>query len=114
VRASIGGTQVRVTLSNMTGAQPAAIGSAHLALHKTGSEIVAGSDRPLTFGGLPSFTIQPGVQAVSDPVELTVAPLTELAVSLYLPKDTGPPTNHMISLRTGYVAKGDTAAAGSL
>jgi len=114
VRASLGGSQARVTLSNMTGAQPVAIGSVHLALHKSAGEIVGGSDHALTFGGLTSFSIQPGVQAVSDPVELTVAPLTEFAVSLYLPKDTGPPTNHMISLRTGYVAKGDTAAAPSM
>ena len=34
----------------------------------SGSSIVAGSDRPLTFSGRASFTIPPGAPAVSDPV----------------------------------------------
>ena len=45
---------------------------------------------------------------LSDPVDLEVAPLSDLAVSLYVPKDTGPPTNHNLSLHTSYISKGDT------
>src|SRR4051812_35554737 len=88
-RISVGGKRVRVELSNMLGAQPLDVGAAHVAVHKSGGEIVAGTDRAVTFGGKPSFVIPPGVLAVSDPVDLDVVPMADLAVSLYLPRDTG-------------------------
>jgi len=47
---------------------------------------------------------------LSDPVDLEVAPLSDLAVSLYVPQDTGPPTNHNLALHTTYISKGDTTA----
>lgn len=47
---------------------------------------------------------------LSDPVDLEVAPLSDLAVSLYVPKDTGPPTNHNLALHMAYISKGDTTA----
>jgi len=59
VRVSIGGKQVRVRLSNAFGSGPLVIGSAHVALRSTDAAIVAGSDRALTFNGLPSMAIPP-------------------------------------------------------
>ena len=114
VRASLGGSRVRVELSNMVGAQPLEIGAAHVGIYKGDGAIVDGSDRVLTFGGNPSFTIPPGVLALSDPVDLDVAPLSDLAVSLYLPHDTGAPTNHMLGLHTAYLSKGDVTSARSM
>jgi len=111
LRASVGGSRVRIELSNMLNAQPVEIGEAHIALHKGGGAIVEGSDRLLTFGGKSSVVIQPGVLVISDPVNLTVTPLADLAVSLYLPRDTGAPTNHMLGLRSTYVSKGNVAGA---
>jgi lysophospholipase L1-like esterase len=111
VRSSIGGRRVRIELSNMLDAKPVKIGAAHIARYKGDGAIVQGTDRALTFGGQPSFTIQPGVLVVSDPVELDVAPLSDLAVSLYLPEDTGAPTSHMLGLRTAYIARGNVADA---
>jgi lysophospholipase L1-like esterase len=111
VRTSVGGGRVRIELSNMLNAQPIEIGAAHIAVHSSGGAIVQGSDRVLTFGGSRSFTIQPGVLALSDPVDLPIAPLSDLAVSLYMPRDTGPPTNHMLGLRSAYVSTGDVTGA---
>jgi lysophospholipase L1-like esterase len=113
-RASVGGARVRIELSNMLNAQPVEIGAAHVALHKGGGAIVEGSDRVLTFGGSPSFTIQPGVLVVSDPVDLQVAPLADIAVSLYFPRDTGAPTSHALGLRTAYISKGNVAGTASM
>ncbi len=113
-RASVGGSRVRIELSNMLNAQPVEIGAAHIALHRGGGAIVEGSDRVLTFGGSQSFTLQPGVLAVSDPVNLAVAPLADLAVSLYLPRDTGAPTSHMLGLRSAYIAKGNVGGAAAM
>ncbi len=113
-RVSVGGQRLRVGLSNMQGAQPLEIGAAHLALHKGGGAIAAGTDHVLTFSGSASFKIPPGVLAVSDPVDLEAAPLADLAISLYLPHDTGPPTNHNVGLHTAYISKGDVTGAQSM
>lgn len=48
---------------------------------------------------------------VSDPVDLEVAPLSDLVISIYLLKDTGPPAVHRLGLHTGYISKGDTTGA---
>jgi lysophospholipase L1-like esterase len=114
VRTSIGGHRVRIELSNKTGAPALEIGAAHIALYKGGGAIVEGSDRVLTFGNSPTCTIQPGVLVMSDPVDLEVAPLGDLAISLYLPNETGSPTNHNLGLHTAYISKGNTAAAVSM
>ena len=105
VRASIGGRRLRVKLSNAFGSAPVAVGAAHVAIRSTGSEIVSGSDRALSFNGNPSCTIGQGMVIMSDPVDLNVPKLGYLAVSLYLPGETGPPTNHNYGLHTTYISK---------
>jgi lysophospholipase L1-like esterase len=84
-RASIGGDRLRVRLSNAYGSRPLVIGAAQIGLRDVGSGIVAGSDRKLTFGGAESATIATGALLISDPVELDLPPLGDLAVSIYLP-----------------------------
>src|SRR5947209_14361547 len=44
---SIGGSRVRVVLSNEYGTRPLTIGAAHIAIAGTGSSIAPGSDKPL-------------------------------------------------------------------
>jgi lysophospholipase L1-like esterase len=111
VRTSIGGKRLRVRLSNAFGGTPVVVGTAHVALRGKESAIVAGSDRSLSFNGKPGCTIAPGVVLLSDPVELDVPPLTDLAVSLYLPGETGPPTTHATGLHNTYISKeGDLTA----
>jgi lysophospholipase L1-like esterase len=54
----------------------------------------------------------PGVVVVSDPVDLQVDPLTDLAVSLFLPRETGTPATHSTGLRPTYVStEGDFTGA---
>ena len=85
MRASLGGDTLRVRISNGYGRRPLDIGGAHIALRDAGPAIVAGSDRELSFGGENTATIATGAVLFSDPVALGVAPLADLAVSLYLP-----------------------------
>jgi len=108
VHTSIGGRKVRVELSNAIGKNAIVIGSAHIALRTEASGISVPSDRTLTFGCRQAVTLQPGVLLVSDPVDLDVKPMSDLAVSLFLPKDTGAPTSHALGLHTAYIATGDT------
>ncbi|HEX3864062.1 MAG TPA: SGNH/GDSL hydrolase family protein [Stellaceae bacterium] len=84
-RISLGGERLRVRVSNAYGTRPLVIGSAYVALRDKGPAIVAGSGRKLTFGGDDNAVIAAGAVTFSDPVELRVAPLADLAVSLHLP-----------------------------
>ncbi len=104
VRTSIGGRRARVKLSNAFGSTPVLVGAAHLAKRGTGAAIVPGTDRTLTFAGKASFTMMPGVVAVSDPVDIDLPAVGDLAVSLYLPTETGPPTAHATALHTTYIS----------
>ena len=110
-RVSLGGHRVRIVLSNEYGTRPLHIGAAHIALAAAGASIVAGSDRVLTFGGQADVTIPPGAPALSDPVELAVAPLGSVAVSLYLSEPTAPASFHWDARQTSYVVAGDQTAA---
>ena len=51
---------------------------------------------------------------VSDAIDLDVKSMSDLAVSLYVAKSEGEPTNHMVGLHTSYIASGDTAASVSM
>ena len=119
VRTSIGGSSVRVLFSNQYGSEPLEIGAAHIALRESGPAIAAASGRSLTFGGAPSATIERGAVLLSDPAELAVPPLGDLAIDLYLPGDTGATdsraTSHRNALSTTYLsAPGDHAGAPEL
>jgi hypothetical protein len=112
VRTSIPGKRLRVQLSNAFGSAPVTIGAAHIALRAKDSAIVEGSDHALAFNGKPRVTIRPGILIFSDPVEFETPKLADLAVSIFLPEDTGPPTVHSTGLHTTYISReGDTTAA---
>src|SRR5713226_2335382 len=107
VRASAGGDLVRVRISDTFGSNTLVIGEAHIAASGSGSKILAGTDRVLTFGGQRSVNVYAGSPVLSDPVRLEVKPLTELAVSIYLPNTTDAETstlfqgNSFVSLSSG-------------
>jgi lysophospholipase L1-like esterase len=107
VRTSIGGSRVRVEFSNAFGTAPLDMGAAHIAIRGTDSAIVAGSDRPLLFNGKPAARVLPGAVLLSDPVDLVVPRLGDLAISVYVPGDSGRATQHSQALHTTYIAEGD-------
>lgn len=111
VGVSLGGTRIRVVLSNAYGSQPLVIGGAHVALPASGTSsdgsIIPASDRVLTFGGKTTVTIPPGAPVVSDPVDLAVPALGRLAVSLFLPEPSPTSTFHWDGEQTGYIVAGN-------
>src|SRR3954468_11659274 len=112
--ASLGGARVRVSLANALEKPTLKVGSAHIALRANGAAIVAASDRALTFGGRPSTVVPPGTMVVSDPVDLAVPALADLAVSVYVPQDSGAPTVHPDGMHTTYIAAGDATGAAAV
>ena len=115
VRTSIGGNRVRIRVSNAVGGASVVLGAAHIAIRAKDSAIVPASDRVLTFSGRSSPTIYAGQVLISDPVSLTLPPLTDVAVSLYFPRQTSPQTNHRFALHDTYISKeGDFTAQTSI
>ena len=104
---SLGGRRVRVSLANALEKPTLKVGAAHIALRANGAAIVPSSDRALTFGGRASTVVPPGTMVVSDPVDLAVPALADLAVSIYLPEDTGGPTVHPDGMHTAYITSGN-------
>jgi len=50
-------------------------------------------------------------EIVSDPVDLDVPPLSDLAISIFLPEPAKAATQHVLAKQTSYVANGDATAA---
>jgi len=113
VHVSVGGKRFRVRVSNTFGEQPLVIGRSQVARRTIGADIDPASDRPLKFRGNVSVTIPARSEAVSDPVDLDVPPLSDLAISLYFPESAQATTSHVLALQTNYVSTGtgDSTAA---
>src|SRR5262249_53274104 len=105
VRLSLGGDRLRIRLSNRFGTKSLVLGRVRVALHASGASIVPGTDRAVTFSGQPTTTIPAGGLAVSDPVQLEVEALQEIAVSVHLPGGSGPLTIHALGVQTAYISK---------
>jgi lysophospholipase L1-like esterase len=114
VHTSIGGHRPRIHISNLFGSEPLRIDDVHIALRITGSSIAAATDRKVHFGGLSSVAVQPGTTAVSDPIELQVPRLADVAISFYFPKATTASTYHGSGFQTSYIADGDVSGDISL
>jgi lysophospholipase L1-like esterase len=101
---SIGGSTVRVRLSNEFGRTPLRVGEVRIAHQLAGASIVPGSDRAVTFGGRGSVTIPAGAPLLSDPIAVAVEPLSNMVVSLYLPDAVQSSTFHSLGVQTTYVS----------
>lgn len=112
VRVSIGGSRLRVRFSNTFGATPLRIDGAHLALAAApGSPALKpGSDRTLTFSGAPAVTIPAGADYWSDPVDLDVAPLADLAISTRFGDLPQQQTGHPGARGRNWIAAGNALA----
>lgn len=107
-RVSVGGSRIRVVLSNEYGATPLQIGGvsvARIAGETTKTDMPA--NRPMTFGGAQETTVPPGARVVSDPLDMPVEAMARLAVSLYLPKRTPLTTFHWDGRQRAQVVMGN-------
>jgi lysophospholipase L1-like esterase len=112
VHTSAGGKKLRIRLSNTFGEQPLVIGSAHIARRTAAADIDPASDRILLFRGQPSTTVPARATAVSDPVDLDLPALSDLAISLFFPGTAVATTSHSLAKQTNYVSAemGDVGA----
>jgi lysophospholipase L1-like esterase len=104
VHVSAGGSRVRIKVSNTYGDHPLLLGETHIARRTTAAEIDPATDRAVKFQGRLTTTVAPRATVVSDPVELWVPALSDLAISLFLPESTPATTIHNLAKQTSYVS----------
>jgi lysophospholipase L1-like esterase len=96
----LGGSTLRIHLSNRFGAKPITFGRVTVGLQSAGA--AARHIKPVSFHGAGRVTIPAGEDAISDPVSLRFAAFTPLAVSMYVPATSSPPTKHWDANATSY------------
>jgi len=116
VHLSTGGATLRVHVSNAFGASPLHLTSVHIArpVSSSAPSIDAATDKALTFFGKADVVIPAGAEYLSDPVEYSVAPLSDLAVSIRYDEAPAQETGHPGSRATSYLVHGDAVAAADL
>jgi lysophospholipase L1-like esterase len=114
IHVSIGGTQLRLRLSNEYGTSPVTMSSVHVAVSKGGGAIDTATDKALSFGGTPALTLAAGKAAFSDPLDFNLAALSDLAVSIRFTSQTGDVTGHPGSRTTSFLQTGDAVSTASL
>lgn len=109
VRVSLGGSRLRVRLSNVFGTTPLALEAAGVALSEGAGRagLQVGSVRPLTFSGRPGVMIPAGGEYYSDPVELTHSAGADLAITMHFKGEPVRQTGHPGSRATSFVTRGN-------
>jgi lysophospholipase L1-like esterase len=113
IRLSVGGQHIRLRISNAFGGAALPVTKVAVALPAGGqagvSAIQPGTTHPVTFHGRPSVVIPVGAQYVSDPVDITPAPRSNLAVTMYLAdgQASSDITSHPGSRTTTHLLAGD-------
>jgi lysophospholipase L1-like esterase len=116
VHLSLGGSTLRVKISNRFGTAPVHISGVHIARPESAAsaKILAGTAKALTFSGAPGVIIPAGADYVSDPVSFSAAPLSDLAITLHIDNAPAQQTGHPGSRATSYVSHGDQLSVSEL
>jgi len=102
--ASVGGSALRIHLSNLRSTTPLVVGGVTIAEQATGGAAVAGSLRTVTVSHATSFTIPVGGELLSDSIPMSVAADHNVLISLYLPQGTSSATWHSDAFEQTYLS----------
>ncbi|WP_158945452.1 GDSL-type esterase/lipase family protein [Granulicella sp. S190] len=118
IHTTLGGTSARIHLSNIYGTAPLTFSDVHIAVNTGYRTVNVQTDKAVTFGGATSITIPSGQEVFSDPIAFTVAPVSDVAISFYLPGTTPLTTvdTHVFTETTESITytAGDQSAAATL
>lgn len=114
VRLSLGGSQLRIHLTNRYATTVTAVGHVTVGIQEGGANTAA-TPVTATFGGLQALTMAAGGAAVSDPIGLAVAANTRLLLSVFIPAGANAmPPRHDLAGETCYNYNGGDASAASV
>lgn len=108
VHVSLGGSVLRLQLSNAFSKEPVEITSIYIADAKEGVDINSQSAQYLSFNGKRGITIAPGKTAVSDELKYRLQPLQRLSITINYGKTPKNATGHRGSRTTSYIMKGES------
>jgi len=115
VHVSLGGSTIRLELSNQFGTEPLSIGAVRVAIAGAKGDITAPSANAVTFGGRPTIIIPPGAHVVSDPAAINLPAMADLTISIFVPaQKISNITAHSSAYATQYVAPGNVVGDISL
>jgi lysophospholipase L1-like esterase len=114
VHLSIGGTELRVRLSNRFGTAPLHFAAVHIARPTTPGNIDPATDKALTFSGKEDVIIPAGAEYISDSLPYPVAAMSDLAITLRIDLPPSRQTGHPGSRATSYIAHGNQVSAQQL
>lgn len=100
----LGGTVLRIHLSNRFGKASAQFGDVTVATESAEGSLTVSDVTPVTFDGARSVTVPTGDDAVSDPVHLAFSAFEPLAISIYVPGLQERPTKHWNANQTSMYA----------
>lgn len=108
MRLSLGGSALRVRISNRYGSEPLLIGAASVGrLAQAGGPNLAGDPIALRFGGQAGVSIAPGAEIVSDPLPLPTRAGDLLALSLYVESLPARQSTHLAAHATQFLIAGN-------
>ncbi|MFB9961067.1 SGNH/GDSL hydrolase family protein [Sinosporangium siamense] len=107
VRVGVGGSKLRVRLTNAYGTAPLTLTGASIGKTAGGAAVRPDTMRTVRFGGSGTVVVPAGGRAVSDTVNLSVRAHEHVTVTLYFKGASGPATNHNLAVATSYRATGD-------
>ncbi|MPQ55848.1 SGNH/GDSL hydrolase family protein [Duganella sp. FT27W] len=112
VHLSLGGSEVRVRLSNAYGTAPLLVDAASVAraVAPGRAAIDAATLKVLTFDGRSAVTIPAGAEYYSDPVSLDAPAGADLAISLHFTGEPARQTSHSGARASSFLAAGNRTA----
>lgn len=113
-RISLGGERFRLRLSNEFSEEPLTVDAVSVAIPGEADAIEPDSAVAVTFAGSPRVTLAPGTALDSDPFELRLPPLGDVAVTLRYGAVPAGITGHPGSRTTSYLATGAAPQAARL
>ncbi|HLH01738.1 MAG TPA: SGNH/GDSL hydrolase family protein [Bryobacteraceae bacterium] len=116
VHLPIGGSALRVHLSNAFGSAPLTLISVSIARPRSAhsAAIDPATNHGLTFAGHADVTIPAGAEYISDPLPYITAPGDDVAISIFYRDPPERQTGHPGSRATSYIAHGNLASAPDL
>jgi hypothetical protein len=121
IRTTIGGSQIRLRFSNAFGPYDLPITAVTVALSSNttaggGNAIQTKTLKSVTFSGSANYTVPQGALVVSDPIDLSVKPMTILTITMYLKdgQQSNLITSHPGSRTDSWFVQGNQVSAASL
>ena len=89
---TVGGTAVRIHLSNRKGTGPFRVDDTYVGMAGAGAALAAGSNQPVTFNGRSSILIPRGAEVISDPLDVALPAMQDLVISFHVALQRGAPS----------------------